>query len=381
MKRESDFDYALWEGLLGNDVGYCLSAESGVSLVADLNLSDELLEKVSSSLLIKTSGSSGVAKWVVHSKNAILKHAALVNVYLDISENDVFGLALPSYHVGGLGVIARAHVSGARVAVYSDKWSAGSCVAFLNENKVSVLSLVPTQLVDIVNGVHTCPKSVRAVVIGGGRLDPDVRAEALKLGWSILESYGMTETGSQIATGSFGKTGHLDLIGGWQVRTDREGLLEVKGDCLLEGYLLEGADGDDRWQFVDPKVGGWFTTSDRVDVLELDGRTGIKFIGRSDQRVKILGELVDVTSLESRLSLLIRDEVYLVPLLDDRRGVKLYPVVDKMENSDLIRDLSWSGLEQLEESIVVSHFPRNEMGKLRRSKLTEVVESIVFSAR
>jgi acyl-coenzyme A synthetase/AMP-(fatty) acid ligase len=113
--------------------------------------------------------------------------------------------------------------------------------------------------------------------------------------------------------------------------------------------------------------------------LEIDGRTGIKFLGRSDQQVKILGEFVDISSLESSLTEILQHEVYLIPLSDDRRGMKLFPVVGQPSHIDSIRDLGWRGLHRLEDPVVIPILPRNAMGKLQRVKLAEAVESIVFS--
>jgi O-succinylbenzoic acid--CoA ligase len=259
----------------------------------------------------------------------------------------------------------------------SAKWSVSSCVDFIIDDNVSIISLVPTQLVDIIADSITCPECLRVVVVGGGRLDPEVSKRAVQLGWPIKESYGMSETGSQIATGELAGSGFLEMIDGWQVRLNGAGTLDVKGDCLFKGYLV-GSDGN--FEFIDPKVDGWFSTSDRVELIEVDGKTGIKFLGRSDQQVKILGELVDVSALESRLQEILQHEIYLIPVADNRRGMNLYPVVDNRALIEKIRDIHWSGPHRLEEPVVVSDFPRNEMGKLQRVKLAEAVESIVFSA-
>lgn len=382
MKRVFGFEYELWREFLKNDTAYCLSSDMGVSSVDKLELGNDLLEQVENCLLIKTSGSSGEEKWVIHSKSGILKHATLVNNHLKVTSGDVFGLILPVYHVGGLGVIARAFVSGAGIVAYSQKWSADGCFRFLVENNISILSLVPTQVVDIVNDGLICPDCLRIVVVGGGALNDEVGKKAISLGWKIYESYGMTETGSQIATGKIAsgkgaKIDYLSLLDGWKVRTNEFNILEVKGECLFKGYLTESAGG---WVITDNKNDGWFTTSDKVELLEMDGKMGVRFISRKDLQVKILGELVDVSLLESRLNDLTQYEVHIIPICDDRRGAKLYPVVVDGENIATISDLNWSGLERLETPVLVSDFPRNEMGKLQRVKLARMVESIVFSA-
>ncbi len=370
-------DKLKWKERFESEVNYFLSAEFGEISINELNSEYQEFAFGCACILLETSGSSGKSKWVVHSKKGLLQHAALVNQHLGLTNEDVFGLVIPIYHVGGLGVVARAIVSGADFVVMESKWSAICCVDFIIKNHVSVLSLVPTQLVDIVAQELCAPDSVRVIIVGGGRLDVKVRDKARQLGWPIFESYGMTETGSQIATGEIGPSSFLSMIDGWDVRLNQEGVLEVKGDCLFKGYLMKNSDD---YVFTDPKVDGWFTTNDLAELSEIDGNLGLKFVGRSDQKVKILGELVDISSLEIDLTEILQQEVYIVPLADERRGMRLFPVVEDVSLVDQIRDLNWTGIHRLEEPVVIQHLPRNEMGKLQRLKLEELVESIVISA-
>ena len=84
--------------------------------------------------------------------------------------------------------------------------------------------------------------------------------------------------------------------------------------------------------------------------------------------------------MENKLRVLLKDEVYIIPITDERRGMKLFPVVEKASLIALISDLEWKGLYRLENPVLIPSYPRNVMGKFQRAKLVEVVESIVFSA-
>src|SRR5690606_11909007 len=57
-----------------------------------------------------TLATPGASKWIALSKNAILASAHAVNTHLGISASDSWGLTLPLAHVGGMGIIARAHL-------------------------------------------------------------------------------------------------------------------------------------------------------------------------------------------------------------------------------------------------------------------------------
>src|SRR5207244_12310235 len=66
-------------------------------------------------VLVATSGTTGDVKLVALSKEAILASAAAVNTRLGARRGDVWCCVLPTFHVGGLGIHARAHLTGSRV--------------------------------------------------------------------------------------------------------------------------------------------------------------------------------------------------------------------------------------------------------------------------
>ncbi len=319
-------------------------------------------------ILFQTSGSSGSPKWVVHTRKSILSSAQSVIDHLQITNRDSWYLALPVEHVGGFGIIARAYLVGNRVVPHIGKWDAVRAVGVLGEEEISLISLVPAQVADLVSSHLKCPNSIRAVIVGGGALDKSLKLEAIELGWPILCSYGMSETGSQIAT-QVVVGGGVDLIKPWEVKNDVDGFLQVKGDGLFSGYLSLLETG---WGLVDPKQDGWFSTKDKVEITDRD----LTFLRRGDRQVKILGELIDLDKLECKLCSAVDSEVVLIAKKDLRRGVILIPVMER-NSFDQAKwgQLNLSGLERLEELCLCDGFPRTKMGKLDRMKLRD---SIVF---
>ena len=121
-----------------------------------------------SHILFQTSGTTGASKWVAISKEALLKSAAMVNRQLGVEVGDRWGLVLPYYHVGGFGVLARSFLTGAHCSVYYGKWDPVRFSGFISERKVEHISLVPTQVVDLVKCRCVVPPTVKTVVVGGG---------------------------------------------------------------------------------------------------------------------------------------------------------------------------------------------------------------------
>src|SRR5687768_11733428 len=133
---------------------------------------------------LATSGTSGALKLTALSKKALLASAASVNRHLQSDSKDVWCCVLPTFHVGGLGIYARALLSGARVI--TEGWDP---VRFGANPEISLASLVPAQVADLVRLGVRAPRSIRAVIVGGGALGTGLYAQAGELGWPVLPSY------------------------------------------------------------------------------------------------------------------------------------------------------------------------------------------------
>jgi len=316
-------------------------------------------------LLFATSGSMGRRKWVALSRDALMVSARAVNEHLGVTEKDRWLLALPKFHVGGMGILARSEAAGCAVVEYSEKWDALRYRAFLEREKMTLTSLVPTQLVDLVRARCVAPDTLRSVLIGGGRLDDGVYRQAMDLGWPVVETYGMTETCSQVATAVF-ESRRMEVLPIWESKTDDQSRLWLKGEALLTGYISVNCG---EVVMVDPKQGGWFLSG---DVAEIDGR-GLKIQGRSDRCVKVLGELVSLDEVEREWGRFLVSEnagdvvCAVISEEDVRRGGAFVVCVEGRElNADSLE--KWNAqcnpLYRIEKVRRLDVFPRSALGKI-----------------
>lgn len=319
-------------------------------------------------LLFATSGSTGEGKWVALSRRAILASARAVNVHLNATENDHWLLALPTFHVGGIGIIARAHLASCGMSVYDETWDAAGFHKALAQG-VTLTSLVPTQLHDLVSLGFLAPTCLRAVLIGGGALDDKTYQKAIGLGWPVMETYGMTEACSQIATAGLSDR-KLKILPCWQTRIETGGNLSIKGAPLLTCYLKVN-DGQVRQD--SPLTDGWFTTSDRAEI-ENDY---LVFRGRSDRCVKVLGELVDLAGVETKLQTMLGDiQVAVIALPDDRKSNRLVLCAEQAGDARFKKTLDDYNLTcvpvaRVESVSWIDEIPRSDLGKVRYSELTQ----------
>jgi O-succinylbenzoic acid--CoA ligase len=338
------------------------------------------VDELEGHVLFQTSGSSGTPKWIALSKTALQLSAATVNRHLQVDDSTCWGLTLPLHHVGGFGVVARAYEAACRLAVFAGKWEAGRFAEWCEASKVTHVSLVPTQVFDLVQAGLQAPPTLKVIVVGGGRLEESVGRAARRLGWPVLASYGMTETGSQIATQSLElleppyQIAPLPVLDVWQVSNEKDGRLFVAGPALFTGSIT-ATDGVRKWL---PRTCEWYATSDRAFIR---GRE-ITPLGRMDSVVKVLGELVDPEAIERELVRLSDDHlevgsfaVLAVP--DQRTEHRLIPVfeeavpVELMTRTLMAYAASAPGFRRLSMPVVVEAIPRSDLGKILRSELMD----------
>lgn len=318
-----------------------------------------------------TSGSSGAAKLVLLSKKALLVAAGGANSHLVSGRSDTWLKTLPHFHVGGLSIYARAHLSGARVVEHTD-WNTESVYNLTVQEKATLISLVPAQLFDFVSKQMSAPKQLRAAIIGGGALQPDLYKKALALSWPVLPSYGLTECGSQVATAqndSYQRSdSKLILLPHIEAKLSSENKLMIKSEALLTAYVDLNSG-----KVVDPKVGGWFTTE---DIAEIKGEE-LVMKGRSQDFLKIGGESVDFASLEKNFAEIFQTsqlagDAALLPLPDARLGAVIALATSGMAAGDVIKLVERFNekvmpYERIRHTKDLKKLPRSELGKLLRA--------------
>lgn len=318
-----------------------------------------------------TSGSSGKPpKMILFTHEALDASARAAVGHLEMQQGD-WCCPLPRYHVGGYMIFRRAALTGACVHTPEGKWNPAAFARLVRDRGCAWSSLVPAQVSDLVRERVEAPACLRAVVVGGGRLERAAGEEARRLGWPVVQSYGMTEAASQVATARpedpF-ENDWLPVLPHWRATTGEGGLLKLDGPALFEGvvHTREGAcpvyEQRDRAQ-------PWTSR----DLVEL--RAGkLRFVRRSDRVVKILGELADLDAVEAALAVEAPGAV-VVGVAHPRLGVEM--VACGEDGPALDRAVArWNarapGFLRIQRRFAAP-LPRNEMGKLDRAALARLL--------
>jgi len=330
---------------------------------------------------LSTSGST-VEKWVGLSKQALLSSAEAVNIHLKSGAFDHWALALPEFHVGGIGIRARSFLSGAKVHDFksyhsTSKWSAPLFYEFLLKTQSSLTALVPSQLFDLIQLNFRSPQSLRALIVGGGSLPKELLCKAKEMGWNVLPSYGSTECSSQVATATANPSADLKILEHMEACII-DGCLAFKSPALLTTYASFKTG---KLTFEDPKREGWFVSRDLGEIK--DGFLSI--FGRIDDSIKIGGENVNVGRLESVLqSIKVRHKISqiitLLPVPNERLGQTLYLIIegsrDKQIEQQVLSEFHTLVLpfERIHAVKWVEEMPKSALSKILRSKLLQMIQ-------
>jgi O-succinylbenzoic acid--CoA ligase len=233
--------------------------------------------------VVETSGSTGRPKRVVLSRAAVQASVALSGRRLGGTGRWL--LALPASYVAGVNVITRSLAAGAPPVLLEEHASFADAARELGTG--GFVSLVPTQLhrllgdpvdAEALVGFHT-------VLLGGGPIDPSLRARAAAAGVRVVGTYGSAETcGGCVYDGM-----PFDGVG---LAIGADGRVRISGPTLFSGYEGDPALTDE------VLVDGWFLTSD-AGRLDEDGR--LQLLGRLDDMVVTGGLNVPAALVARRL--------------------------------------------------------------------------------
>ncbi|EGV50985.1 class I adenylate-forming enzyme family protein [endosymbiont of Riftia pachyptila] len=230
-------------------------------------------------LIIATSGSTGDPKGVMLSASSLAASTAAVNAALGLGSADRWLNCLPFYHIAGLAILYRCLRAGAGVVLQQGfdvvrVWDA------LHRYRATHISLVPAMLSRLLDHAETCspPDSLRVALIGGGPLSPRLAQRARQLGWPLVISYGMSETGSMCLMDDSQQAGlEAGVVGaplaGFELQLNGVGRIRLRGPALMVGYANPQ---------LQPGAGlenGWFESG---DLGQLSEQGQLRLLGRAD---------------------------------------------------------------------------------------------------
>ncbi|MBM7570906.1 o-succinylbenzoate--CoA ligase [Aquibacillus albus] len=370
-KADKDIELRAIEALI-------IEKEKQVPLKEEINLNDLFT-------IVYTSGTTGSPKGVMHTYGNHWWSAVSSALNLGLNEKDKWLAALPLFHVGGLSILMKSVIYGMPVYLL-DKFDVEQVHdAIMNKQvtSASVVAVMLERLMERLDGSHY-PETFRCMLLGGGPAPKPLLEKAKAARIPVYQTYGMTETSSQIVTlspqyaltklGSAGKAlfpAQLKIVneGGSEQPAMCAGEILVKGPMVTGGYYQNSEANKQAFQQ------DWLATGD-IGYLDEEG-----FLYVLDRRKDLIisgGENVYPAEVESVL--LEMDgikEVGVVGKEDDAWGQ--VPVAFVVKSEEAVTDdqiinhchLHLAKFKVPKAVYFVDSLPRNASNKLLRTKLVD----------
>lgn len=201
--------------------------------------------------IIYTSGTTGQPKGVLLSYGNLWWSAIGSALNLGTHRDDRWLACLPLFHVGGLAILTRSLIYGIP-AIIHESFDPVAVNQSIDEDGVTIISVVSTMLRRMLadRGERPYPPALRCVLLGGGPAPRDLLDTCARRAIPVVQTYGLTETASQVATlapedalRKLGSAGKPLFPNG--VRIDRDGSpappgepgeILVRGPVVTSGY-------------------------------------------------------------------------------------------------------------------------------------------------
>jgi len=305
--------------------------------------------------VVATSGTAGRPRLAELPGDAIEAAVRASAIVLGAGREDRWLSCLPLAHIGGLLVVYRHLLLGAPLT-FRDRVTAGVMADLLD---VRFTSMVPTQLTRLLDAGAEL-RRLRAILVGGSRLDRALEGRAAAAGARVIPTYGMTETcGGVVYAGR--------PLPGVEVRASPSGELLVRGPTLMRGYRL---DEDATSAAFDSD--GWLRTGDGGEVTP-DG--AVRAWGRLAEVIVSGGEKIWPADVEAALADHPAVAAVVVSGAPDRewgQRVVARVVPRKPEAPPSLESLREHAARTVarhklpREVVIVDHLPRTALGKIRR---------------
>ncbi|CAH0418758.1 o-succinylbenzoate--CoA ligase [Periweissella ghanensis] len=349
------------------------AAVSPIEVVADF--SDTAVASI-----MYTSGTTGNPHGVLQTYQNHFYSAIGSALNLGLQATDRWLCAVPLFHISGLSIMMRSLIYGMGVDLVA-RFDDVAVTKRLIEQPIAIMSVVPTMLKRLlaVAPITGYNAKFRCFLLGGGPIDPATLTQCEQQNIAVIQSYGMTETASQIVALNFddarakiGSVGKPLFPVQIRLANPEQGIgeIELQAPNLTAGYLNQAADFARKIT-----ADGWYKTGD-LGFIDDDGFLFIK--GRQDDMFISGGENIFPDEVEHAYSQYPGIQaIAVVGKADSDWGMipVAFVISDQVLDTQALQQFGRMHLAHYKVPVEfrsIAEFPTTASGKVQRHKLREL---------
>lgn len=285
-------------------------------------------------ITLSTSGTTGVPKQIELKKQAVINSAKATGSHFKLQPKNSALLCLPTKYIAGKLMFVRALVLGLHLDVIKPSANPmeqiSKCYDFV--------AMVPLQVMQSIDKLYL----IKTLIVGGAKLDQQIKDKISDSTCEVFETYGMTETITHIAAKKITED-FFTILPHASISQDLRGCLVIDAPSVNPITLITN------------------------DLVELYGNTQFKWLGRVDNVINSGGVKLFPEQIEDKLANFILHRFFIIGKEDPILGNKLVLVIES--EPYLIPDHVFNVLSPFEkpkEIQFVSKFKETSTGKILR---------------
>ena len=298
-----------------------------------------------SKISLQTSGSTGIPKNFLMSKQSMVNSALATGSYFKLSPGDSALSCLPFNYIAAKMMFVRAYVLGLELDCIKP-----SSFPLKSLSKFYIFcAMVPLQLEKSIKYLH----QIKILIVGGAPLSTALMEKLKSSDSNVYETFGMTETVSHIAVKNIKKSFSLfQVLPSISISVDARGCLLIKAPKLFSNSINTN------------------------DLVQLRSKTTFEWIGRFDEIINSGGIKISPEQLEQQLKGIIKNRFFISSQNNTRLGSIVILIIESTVPCQHLDFTFITPLKRPKHVYYVDNFIETPSGKVKRQETLALVKLV-----
>lgn len=335
-----------WNGVALNHNNFLIAAYDLIKEGQEFerNAGEFILEWFNSQtyITVSTSGTTGIPKKIKIDKQAMVLSALATADFFDLKAGNRVLNCLSTNYIAGKMMLIRSIIFGFEMdfVVPTSHPLRGKTVVY------DFVAMVPLQVENSLNELI----NVKKLIIGGAKINVNLRNQLLSLPTLVYETYGMTETITHVAAKRISDN-YFSVLPNVTISTDNRNCLVIDVPRISNSIIITN------------------------DVVNIISNSEFELLGRIDNVINSAGVKLFPEQIEMKLANKIQTRFFVIGIPDDQYGEQLALIIEGIPvvfDPDFFNDLS--SYEKPKNIYFVSNFVETESGKINRNETLNLID-------